>query len=196
MLTLTRPHGVPRLVGAFVSALLAFGLVVLSPTKAVAQTFCTGVPGTQYQLNIINWQLNDAARWIPPCSRANWGACVRADRLLHRADVGLDQILRRCAPRRDCRRGSLAGLLNRARRLAILSRQLQARSGMRRTYENSFLKIRGYAGLPLCGALPPPRPGRACRWQYWAGKRRCMCTFTNDPTVSKERPAAACRGLR
>jgi len=172
------------------------GLMMATANSASAQSFCPGVPGTAYNPGAINWALNDANRALRTCSRANWAACRRADRALHRADVGIDQMLRYCVGA-NCRKFRLGGLMRNARRLAGLSRRLQRQTGSRRTYENTLGKIAGWERTRFCTSAQRPRtPGRVCRWETAFGRRGCYCVFTNDPTVKRGMPARYCRGLR
>lgn len=185
-----------RICGILILGLL-LGPALVTATPASAQSFCPGVPGTQYNPGVINWALNDANRALAGCrrTRAAWANCVRADRALNRADVAIDQMLRHCTGV-NCRRYRLDGLVRHARRLAGLSRALQRRSGMRRTYENSYGKLLGWQRTRLCTGPRTRTPGRVCRWENAFGRRGCYCVFTNDPTVKRGMPPSYCSGLR
>ena len=178
----------------FLATVATVGLFMTIATTAQGASFCPGVPGTAYNSNAINWALNDAARALRSCSRANWTACRSADRNLDRADVAIDQMLRYCVGR-NCRKYQLGGLLRHAGRLAGLSRTLQARSGMRRTYENTLGKIAGWERTPFCSRPQPrPQPGRVCAWSVQG--RGCFCVFTNDPRRRHRMPPEYCSGRR
>ncbi len=115
----------------------------------------TEISLAQYTIQAVVFALNDAASALLLCSPATYSNCIDADRLLDRADVAIDQILRE-RTKRGCIDGSLANLENQSIRLANLDAQLEAASGMRRTYENTLVKVRSWQNTRQCTAPQDP----------------------------------------
>lgn len=95
-----------------------------------------------------NDELNGAAAALANPTPAN---CRTADRLLDQADVTIDQILRERSLR-GCLTQSVNDLVGFARTLSNLGRVLQSECGLRRSYDNTLDKMRGWENTPLCAA--------------------------------------------
>ena len=110
---------------------------------------CSELSYAQYTMQAVIFFLNDAANAIGGCTTATYSECIKVDRLLEKADVAIDQILRE-RTKKGCVEGSLDNLEAQAARLARLDAQLETLSGMRRTYENTLVNVRSWKGTRKC----------------------------------------------
>ncbi len=112
----------------------------------------------QYTLQGVIFDLNKASTPLLTCAKAPPAAfalCRTADNFLNRADIAIDQILREKTIR-GCVDGSLVNLERQAKRLRDLDTQLENRSGMRRTYENTLVNVRSWMNTRKCTAPQSP----------------------------------------
>ena len=108
----------------------------------------------QYTIQAVVFALNGAASAVLLCPET-YSECIKTDNLLDKADVAIDQILRE-RTKRGCIDGSLANLEDQSIELANLSAQLEIASGMRRTYENTLVKVRSWQNTRNCTAPQDP----------------------------------------
>ncbi len=118
---------------------------------------CGSVPGSSpYSLGRTDFLIAEGATLADDCrSSSDWNLCRQAARSLYDADVAIDQMLISCAPRSDCRYGSLTALCLRTERLATAT-QLLADAGLRQSFGNSVSKIQSWFRTPLCDQQVKP----------------------------------------
>ncbi len=104
----------------------------------------------QYTIQQVIFDLNDANNAIVRfVNTGNFSECTRADALMERADIAIDQILRE-RTKRGCVDGDLNNLEAQAARLAGLDMQLEGLCRMRRTYENTLVNVRSWQDIRRC----------------------------------------------
>ena len=123
--------------------LAIFFLIVISACLFSENAYsCCKFSNNQYSCNIIFFALRDAGTALGRCEAGNRNECIRADRLIERADVAVIQLLTDCT-RGNCLRGNLARLEEYAQSIARLSRRLNA-VGIRRSYANTLDTVRSW----------------------------------------------------
>lgn len=115
------------------------------------------------------------------------GNCKGADDLLDKADVSIDQVLRD-RTMKGCLTQPLNDLRALSATLAALSRNLENICGMRRSYDNTLVKVDSWANTPLCGpsnknSLCTQYARTAVRQNQLNERKKCGFTgnrWTND----------------
>ena len=131
--------------------LAIFFLIVISACLFSENAYsCCKFSNNQYSCNIIFFALRDAGTALGRCEAGNRNECIRADRLIERADVAVIQLLTDCT-RGNCLRGNLARLEEYAQSIARLSRRLNA-VGIRRSYANTLDTVRSWKNTKTCVA--------------------------------------------
>lgn len=164
--TIDGRRGIARAFGIAVVGLASLGSLeaVAQPTFAPITT-CGDFPGTPWTLADAGAQLASALGPLLLCdTAAGWPECIVADRALDRASVILTEIFLRNTQSRgagrcvkDC---NLSLLTSYATSLRDRGEELQAKSGLQRSYGNTLANLEQWSSGPFCSyETGTDRPG-------------------------------------
>lgn len=127
------------------------------PLAGSGVAVCGDVPGSSsYSLRKTDFLISEGVRLAGRCrASGDWNNCRQAARSLYDADVAIDQMLISCAPRSDCRHGSLTALCRSTERLAAASQKL-SNAGLNQSVGHSMSKIQSWFSTPLCNQQVKP----------------------------------------